>query len=162
TTRRTALLWARIADLQKEGLVHGLIGGRSGSMDIASFMGVNAYSWDEDKPGNVDHERLRMTAPSMMTVGHMSSDDDHALDEDQMRSWINKPHAPPVQPPGHDQVPPEQALRAKIRGLDTAIRQMTTGLQRAPKKQKAVLREQRKAARQKRSRLQNQLRDLKG
>lgn len=162
TKRRTALLWARIADLQKEGLVHGLIGGRSGSMDIASFMGVNAYSWDENKPDNVDHQRLLMTAPSMMTVGHMSSDDNHALNEEQIGAWINKPHAPPVRPPGHEQVPPEQALRTKIRGLDTAIRQMTTGLQRAPKKKKAALRQQLKAARQKRSRLQNQLRGLKG
>ncbi|KAI9760111.1 MAG: hypothetical protein M1840_002722 [Geoglossum simile] len=43
--RYTSAFWAIVAN--KCPKVFGLIGGRSGSMDIASFMGVNCCSWDE-------------------------------------------------------------------------------------------------------------------
>lgn len=39
----TAFLWATVAGLQN---VVGIIGGRSGSLDIAAFMGVRTFSWD--------------------------------------------------------------------------------------------------------------------
>lgn len=129
TKRRTALLWARIADLQKEGLVHGLIGGRSGSMDIAAFMGVNAYSWDEHKPDNVDYQRLKETEP-IMTVGHMQGDD-HKLDEGHVKGWM-KP------PPSERRL----ALQKRLSNLDQSIAQIRATIRRAPKKQKAALRQQ--------------------
>ena len=44
--RYTAAFWAIVANEMKE-TVFGLVGGRSGSMDIACFMGVNTVSWDE-------------------------------------------------------------------------------------------------------------------
>ena len=44
--RYTAAFWTTVAnELANE--VFGIIGGRSGSMDIASFMGVNCCEWDE-------------------------------------------------------------------------------------------------------------------
>lgn len=141
TKRRTALLWARIADLQKEGLVHGLIGGRSGSMDIAAFMGVNAYSWDEDKPDNVDYQRLKKTEP-IMTVGHMDSDD-HTLDQGHVKGWMNPP--PSAQ---------RLALQKRLSNLDKAIAQLRTTLQTAPKKRKADLRRQLAATIESRKKIQ--------
>jgi hypothetical protein len=39
----TAYLWARVAQMPN---VVGIIGGRSGSLDIAAFMGVRTLSWD--------------------------------------------------------------------------------------------------------------------
>jgi hypothetical protein len=44
--RYTAAFWAIVAN-EMQDVVFGLLGGRSGSMDIASFMGVNTCSWDE-------------------------------------------------------------------------------------------------------------------
>jgi hypothetical protein len=44
--RYTAAFWAFVAN-ELQDIVHGVIGGRSGSMDIASFMGVNTCSFDE-------------------------------------------------------------------------------------------------------------------
>jgi hypothetical protein len=45
--RYVAQFWKLVAGAQTPKKVFGLIGGRSGSMDIASFMGVNCFSWDE-------------------------------------------------------------------------------------------------------------------
>lgn len=45
--RYTAAFWALVANELQGTIVQGLIGGRSGSMDIASFMGVNTCSFDE-------------------------------------------------------------------------------------------------------------------
>ncbi|KAJ9667763.1 hypothetical protein H2201_001949 [Coniosporium apollinis] len=44
--RYPAAFW-RLVATKLSDRVFGLIGGRSGSMDIASFMGVNTCSWDE-------------------------------------------------------------------------------------------------------------------
>lgn len=44
--RMTAAFWRLVATDVSERFI-GLIGGRSGSMDIASFMGMNTCSWDE-------------------------------------------------------------------------------------------------------------------
>jgi len=44
--RYTAAFWTLVAN-EMANEVFGLIGGRSGSMDIASFMGVNCCEWDE-------------------------------------------------------------------------------------------------------------------
>ncbi|KAK3326826.1 hypothetical protein B0H66DRAFT_551767 [Apodospora peruviana] len=44
--RFTARFWRRVArELDSE--VFGLIGGRSGSVDVAAFVGLNCYEWDE-------------------------------------------------------------------------------------------------------------------
>ncbi|KFY32489.1 hypothetical protein V493_00149 [Pseudogymnoascus sp. VKM F-4281 (FW-2241)] len=45
--RYTAAFWSILANELQGTIVQGLIGGRSGSMDIASFMGVNTCSFDE-------------------------------------------------------------------------------------------------------------------
>ncbi|KFY86855.1 hypothetical protein V498_07368 [Pseudogymnoascus sp. VKM F-4517 (FW-2822)] len=45
--RYTAAFWSIVANELQGVYVQGLIGGRSGSMDIASFMGVNCCSFDE-------------------------------------------------------------------------------------------------------------------
>jgi hypothetical protein len=50
--RYTAAFWAIVANELQDTIVHGVIGGRSGSMDIASFMGVNTCSFDEPVFGN--------------------------------------------------------------------------------------------------------------
>jgi hypothetical protein len=143
TKRRTALLWARIADLQKEGLVHGLIGGRSGSMDIAAFMGVNAYSWDEEKPDNVDYQRLRKTDP-IMTVGHMHGED-HQLDEAHVKGWMKAPASAPA--------PRRGGPDKRLENLNRAIAQQREALKNAPKRQRAALREQLKNTVENRKRL---------
>ena len=124
--------------------MHGLIGGRSGSMDIAAFMGVNAYSWDEHKPGNVDYERLKETEP-LMTVGHMQGDD-HALDEGHAKGWMNPP-------------PSERrlALQKKLSNLDKAISQLRGAVRRAPRSQKAALRQQLAATTANRKKVQETL-----
>ncbi|OCK83929.1 hypothetical protein K432DRAFT_464338 [Lepidopterella palustris CBS 459.81] len=44
--RYTARFWAIVTKTMND-LVFGLIGGRSGSIDVASFMGMNTCSWDE-------------------------------------------------------------------------------------------------------------------
>jgi hypothetical protein len=41
--QETAYLWSLVAKLKN---VRGVIGGRSGSLDIAAFMGVRTLSWD--------------------------------------------------------------------------------------------------------------------
>ncbi|KFZ13615.1 hypothetical protein V502_06523 [Pseudogymnoascus sp. VKM F-4520 (FW-2644)] len=45
--RYTAAFWSIVANQLQGFYVQGLIGGRSGSMDIASFMGVNCCTFDE-------------------------------------------------------------------------------------------------------------------
>jgi hypothetical protein len=45
--RYTAAFWSIVANELQGTIVQGLIGGRSGSMDIAGFMGVNTCSFDE-------------------------------------------------------------------------------------------------------------------
>ncbi|OBT62088.1 hypothetical protein VE03_08995 [Pseudogymnoascus sp. 23342-1-I1] len=45
--RYTAAFWSIVANELQGIYVQGIIGGRSGSMDIASFMGVNCCSFDE-------------------------------------------------------------------------------------------------------------------
>ena len=45
--RYTAAFWSIVANELQGIYVQGLIGGRSGSMDIASFMGVNCCTFDE-------------------------------------------------------------------------------------------------------------------
>ncbi|KFY45950.1 hypothetical protein V494_00707 [Pseudogymnoascus sp. VKM F-4513 (FW-928)] len=45
--RYTAAFWSIVANELQGPIVEGLIGGRSGSMDIAAFMGVNTCSFDE-------------------------------------------------------------------------------------------------------------------
>jgi hypothetical protein len=65
--RRTAYFWKEVSQLKQ---VHGLIGGRSGSMDIAAFMGMNAFSWDENLPKDVQYLRLLQTYP-IMSIGHV-------------------------------------------------------------------------------------------
>lgn len=45
--RYTAAFWSIVANELQGIYVHGLLGGRSGSMDIAAFLGVNTCSFDE-------------------------------------------------------------------------------------------------------------------
>ena len=61
--QRTAALWASIAALQEMGVVHGVVGGRSGSMDIAAFMGVNTAQWDLVDPTDTQCARLLQCHP---------------------------------------------------------------------------------------------------
>jgi hypothetical protein len=63
--RRTAYFWKRVSELPG---VYGLIGGRSGSMDIAAFMGMNVFSWDENRPDDEQYLRLLQTYP-LMSIG---------------------------------------------------------------------------------------------
>ncbi|HEY4243120.1 MAG TPA: hypothetical protein VGM88_25080 [Kofleriaceae bacterium] len=87
--RRTALLWSRLADLQRAGYIHGVIGGRSGSMDIAAFMGMNAFSWDENKPEDENYLRLLQTHP-IMSIGHVEGEGDaRRLDAASVGRWMS-------------------------------------------------------------------------
>ncbi|MDC0713497.1 hypothetical protein POL68_33845 [Stigmatella sp. ncwal1] len=63
--RRTAYFWKEVSQIPE---VHGLIGGRSGSMDIAAFMGVNVFSWDEYNSRDEQVLRLLQTYP-LMSIG---------------------------------------------------------------------------------------------
>lgn len=45
--KRCTAAFSAIAANDMKGEVFGLVGGRSGSMDIVCFMGVNTVSWDE-------------------------------------------------------------------------------------------------------------------
>lgn len=92
--RRTALFWAVMADLQRMGFVHGLVGGRSGSMDIAALMGLNTLSWDSPKPDAKQHSRLAQTHP-LMALGRLYNDSGK-LNQEDLINWLGGGHpAPP-------------------------------------------------------------------
>lgn len=91
--RRTALFWAVMADLQRMGFVHGLVGGRSGSMDIAALMGLNTLSWDSPKPDAKQHSRLAQTHP-LMALGRFYHDSGK-LNRDDLIQWLGGGHPLP-------------------------------------------------------------------
>gem|GEM_PF-3747742 len=88
--RRTAYFWKRVADLGNIWV----IGGRSGSLDIACFMGVRGFSWDIiARPIGVEqteYARLWMAHP-FMSVGSLRqdrSDSKPLLDSAPLLAWL--------------------------------------------------------------------------
>nr|AYM52504.1 hypothetical protein [Archangium sp.] len=68
--RRTATFWKTLAtDAHKAQLY--FVGGRSGSTDIAAFMGMKTLCWDFFEPEDAEYLRLRITAPALMQVCHI-------------------------------------------------------------------------------------------
>ncbi|WP_257449616.1 hypothetical protein [Archangium lipolyticum] len=74
--RRTAYFWMKVSQLPG---VHGLIGGRSGSMDIAAFMGMKVFSWDENRPNDEQYLRLLQTYP-LMSIGFVDETSKNTAD----------------------------------------------------------------------------------
>ncbi|OBT78749.1 hypothetical protein VF21_02601 [Pseudogymnoascus sp. 05NY08] len=120
--RYTAAFWSIVANELQGTIVQGLIGGRSGSMDIASFMGVNTCSFDEPVFGKAykfDDEyilaqggqllRLMSQYPVMSIVyvnidswynNHEIYNSYDELDERGLGEWLNRaptdPHICPA------------------------------------------------------------------
>ncbi|MET0404994.1 MAG: hypothetical protein ABW123_21440 [Cystobacter sp.] len=98
--RRTAYFWMKVSQLPE---VHGLIGGRSGSMDIAAFMGMRAFSWDENLPGDEQYLRLLQTHP-IMSIGHVTKGSRNEqgsyeeLVEKPVSDWLEKKRVCPKIP----------------------------------------------------------------
>jgi len=68
--RETAWFWALVYELQtKNRNLVGVIGGRSGSLDIAAFMGVRTLSFDIVDPRDWEYIRMFMTYPLMSIAG---------------------------------------------------------------------------------------------
>lgn len=67
-----ACFWSLLAGLQKSdsvpSMLLGLIGGRSGSVDIANFVGVRAISWDT----NIFNSELAKVVPPGMTSQNLT------------------------------------------------------------------------------------------
>lgn len=124
--RYTAAFWAVVANTLQDKIVHGLIGGRSGSMDIASFMGVNTCSFDEPiwgseckyEPAYVNSQGgqlLRLLAQrAMMSVVYVDTDSHYGipegkkyinaykrLEEKGLTEWLDRTDlaAPHISPP---------------------------------------------------------------
>ncbi|RKH72470.1 hypothetical protein D7X55_08110 [Corallococcus sp. AB049A] len=70
--RGTAAFWREVANSAygREKRVK-FVGGRSGSTDIAAFMGVDVLSWDHFLPDDIEYLRMRVTAPDLMRVCHL-------------------------------------------------------------------------------------------
>jgi hypothetical protein len=67
----TACFWAVMA--QEGGADIGFVGGRSGSTDIAAFMGFRVLCWDIFDCANPEYLRLRITAPVLLQLTHIPS-----------------------------------------------------------------------------------------
>ncbi|RKH12082.1 hypothetical protein D7V97_09415 [Corallococcus sp. CA053C] len=70
--RGTAAFWREVANSKwgREKRVK-FVGGRSGSTDIAAFMGIDVLSWDHFLPEDIEYLRMRVTAPDLMRVCHL-------------------------------------------------------------------------------------------
>jgi len=114
--RRTAYFWKKVSELQLQHEVHGLIGGRSGSMDIAAFMGVNAFSWDEYNQRDEQVLRLLQTYP-LMHIGYVAPDKKNkegsyeGLDFFPLNTWLST---------GRSRVRPPPVDENHIQGLEGA------------------------------------------
>ena len=91
--RATAYFWSRVQALQAAGQVSGIIGGRSGSLDVAAFMGLRTFCWDIQNAG--DHEYARLcVARALMSIGQRADRADHrtdpsgALDQGEIDRWL--------------------------------------------------------------------------
>jgi hypothetical protein len=112
--RRTAYFWMQVSKYPKE--IHGLIGGRSGSMDIAAFMGVNAFSWDEKKPSDEQVLRLLQTYP-LMHIGYVEGEKNEKeayekLESLPLTTWIYTGRC--------YEKPPKKLEEKHIQGLEAA------------------------------------------
>lgn len=63
--RETAYMWQLLAEDKN---VRGIVGGRSGSLDIAAFMGVRTFSWDIVNVKDAEYVRMFMAYP-LMSIG---------------------------------------------------------------------------------------------
>ncbi len=97
--RETACLWKHVAEAGNAWI----IGGRSGSFDVACLLGVRGFSWDiiDREPGveQTEYARLWMTYP-FMSVGARSpdlenEDAEDAIDTSALYAWLA----------GHDVIP---------------------------------------------------------
>lgn len=71
--RARAYFWRCVVALAKHKSFQiqvKLVGGRSGSTDIAAFMGVDVLSWDVFNINNPEYLRLLITAPCLLQVTH--------------------------------------------------------------------------------------------
>lgn len=116
--RYTAAFWNLVATSLSDR-IFGLIGGRSGSVDIAAFMGVNTCSWDEklfpwgNPKGNTyrglpsqQRQYLRLWNQSaIMSIVHLDERSYdrptvyRRLDETQTLAWMNNGGATTPPPP---------------------------------------------------------------
>lgn len=80
-----AYFWQQVASRAAEtGTRIGLIGGRSGGMDIASFMGVRSASWDRPSADDQHYMRLHWAAPYNSII----RDQNGMLDEGALEHWM--------------------------------------------------------------------------
>jgi hypothetical protein len=98
--RRTAYFWSRVAAMKN---VVGVIGGRSGSLDAAAFMGVRTFSWDrprvsESATEQTEYTRLWIAYP-LMSIGHRPKNEDR-IELEPLKLWLAGFHViPEADPP---------------------------------------------------------------
>jgi hypothetical protein len=76
--------WQRVVAAATAGAQVSLIGGRSGGMDIASFMGIRSASWDTPSPADQHYMRLHWAAPFNTII----QDNAGLLDDAALSSWM--------------------------------------------------------------------------
>lgn len=118
--RHTAYLWWCVARLNN---IAGVVGGMSGSLDIAAYMGVRCLCWDIaisdhditllNKAELTDRVRLRLSFPFMSIVvrrlaGLVSEAGE--LRDDSSATDVLEPTALEIWMSGHHVIPPEEDL----------------------------------------------------
>jgi hypothetical protein len=76
-----AYFWQQVA---AAGANFHLVGGRSGGMDIASFMGVRSASWDQPDANDLNYMRLHWAAPYNSII----ADAGGVLDDGALEYWM--------------------------------------------------------------------------
>jgi hypothetical protein len=99
--------WRQVCRHRNADLIIGMIGGRSGSMDIASFMGLRTASWDRVDAGDQNYMRLHWAAP-FNTVISDTGTTDGLMDYPALVAWMAGNDLVPV--PDGDPSPHGQTL----------------------------------------------------
>lgn len=129
--RHTAYFWSEVAKLSN---VFGVMGGRSGSLDIAAFMGVRAFCWDINKRDDAGfHEYVRQLLMfPIMSIGRRCTPEKepksghyfvpqnpspaHGLEEVDVDCWLTGHHILPAEPLRSEDL--TECLRLSEGGLD--------------------------------------------
>ena len=119
--RFQAFFWFKVVEFARNNNINiSMIGGRSGGMDIASFMGLRTASWDQVDPQDHHYMRLHLASAfnSIIPLDAMNN----GLYDAMLELWLRGSHVVPVlkkpeaQPPINDPV----MNRTKKEGTDNA------------------------------------------
>lgn len=82
----TAYFWLRLAEKYGEK-VKGYLGGRSGSTDIAAFLGIRTLSWDKLNCEDPQFVRLLLSFP-IMSIGTLN-ENSQLLEKEALSHWLS-------------------------------------------------------------------------